>query len=295
MPSRRTLRLLLALALLPLVTACATPSGQEAEDSDTAEEGEAEDQWAEDDWEQGTWDPLEPFNRWVFAFNDRVDTYALRPAAVAYRDYVPRGVRRPIGRFLGNLREPYSAANYYLQGEVAAGTRSTARFLINTTVGVLGLFDVAGAAGLEQERTDLGLTLGRWGAPEGPYLVLPLLGPSHARATSGLAGRYLSRDYHDPLHWLEAGQGVRYTSTVLEGLDTRVDLLSLDELMAESGTDPYVFMRESYLQNRRERLGEDDWDDWDSEGGDDGWDDAEWEDSEDWEEGDDGQEDTSGD
>ena len=264
----------LLLALLPLLTACASTGDAEGTAETT---GAAEEAAWDDGWEQGTPDPLEPYNRWAFAFNDTVDTYALRPAAVAYRDYIPEGVRRPIGNALDNLREPFSAGNYYLQGKLGAGGRSTARFLLNTTVGVLGLLDVAGAAGLEQEQTDLGLTLGEWGTPGGPYLVLPLLGPSNVRDAGGLAGRYLTRDYHDPLHWADAGRATRYTVAAVDIIDTRAGLLSLDELMADSGADPYVFMRESYLQNRRERLRDDDWGDW--EGGD-------WNDSGDaWDEG----------
>ncbi len=261
----------LLLALLPLLTACAGTGTTEEGPADTTSTAD-EAAW-DDGWEQGTQDPLEPYNRWVFAFNQTVDDYALRPVAVAYRDYLPTAVRRPIGNALDNLREPFSAGNYYLQGKLGEGSRSTARFLLNTTVGVLGLFDVAGAAGLEQEQTDLGLTLGEWGTPAGPYLVLPLLGPSNIRDTTGLAGRYLTRDYHDPLHWADVESATRYGVTALNIVDTRAELLSLDELMADSGADPYIFMRESYLQNRRERLAEDEWGEWDSGS----WEDGGWE------------------
>ena len=276
--------------LLALLLGCATQpegSGGNPGDGDTAAEADAG--WDDADgwngWEEGTWDPLERYNRWVFAFNETLDSYVVRPAAVAYRDRVPRGVRRPLGSFVDNLQEPFRAGNHYLQGDPGAGTRSVTRFLINSTVGLLGLFDVAGAAGLERKDTDLGLTLGHWGAPEGPYLVLPALGPSTLRDSSGLAGEYLTRTYHRPMHWADLGRAERYSRAALTGLDTRVDLLSLDELMAETGTDPYIFMRESYLQNRRERLGEDDWDDWDDWDDGDGWDDE-------WNDGDDGDDDS---
>ena len=160
------------------------------------------------------------------------------------------------------------------------------RFAINSTIGIFGLFDVAGAFGLERERTDLGLTLGEWGTPEGPYLVVPLLGPSTLRDASGLAGQYYTRHYHAPMHWADLERPERYSTAVVTGIDARSRLLGLDEMMAETGTDPYVFMRESYLQNRREQLGEDDWDDWDD------WDDDEWNDEEEWDDEDDWDEDT---
>ncbi|MCC3751917.1 MAG: VacJ family lipoprotein [Halorhodospira halophila] len=278
----------LLLALLPLLGACASSgdSGNPNGEDEWATEDEAwdDDDWgAYDDWDQGTWDPLEGFNRRVHAFNEVADRYAIRPVAVAYRDTVPSGVRRPISNFLNNLREPFHAGNQLLQGRASAGTRSVTRFAINSTIGVLGLFDVAGAAGLERERSDLGLTLGHWGAPEGPYLVLPLLGPSTARDSSGLAAQYFSREYHSPTHWADIPSPERYTVPIIAGIDTRVALLSLDELMAETGTDSYIFMRESYLQNRRERLGEDDWGDWDDDDWENGdWDDEDWDEEEDW-------------
>ncbi|ABM61756.1 MlaA family lipoprotein [Halorhodospira halophila] len=280
---RSVLHWTLLLALFPLLGACATtdnPNDDGAEDEWAAED----DGWNEyDDWDQGTWDPLEGYNRRVHAFNDAADRYVLRPVAVAYRDNVPRGVRRPLGNFVDNLREPFHAGNYFLQGRGSDGTRSITRFAINSTIGVLGLFDVAGAAGLESKRTDLGLTLGHWGAPEGPYLVLPLLGPSNARDSSGLTVQYFSRHYHSPTHWTDIPSPERYAAPILAGIDTRVDLLALDELMAETGTDPYIFMRESYLQNRRERLGEDDWDEWDDWDDDEEWDNGDWDEDDEWE------------
>ena len=288
---RGLLHAALLLALIPLLGGCA--SSGNTEDTDETEWSDdpawdEDDGWDDyDDWDQGTWDPLEGFNRRVYAFNDVADRYAVRPVAVAYRDTVPGAVRRPIRNFLANLREPFYAGNHLLQGRGSAGTRSATRFAINSTIGVFGLFDVAGAAGLERERSDLGLTLGHWGTPEGPYLVLPLLGPSTARDSAGLLGQYYTRNYHAPLHWADIDAAERYATTTVRGIDTRVALLSLDELMAETGTDPYIFMRESYLQNRRERLGEDDWGDWDDDDWDNGdWDDEEWDEEDDWDDGD---------
>lgn len=228
----------------------------------------------QDDWDEGTADPLERYNRWVHSFNMTADEYLVRPVAVSYQEHVPEGVRGPIGNFLSNLREPFYAANYYLQGNGEQGTRSINRFFINSTLGFLGLFDVADSAGLKQESTDLGLTLGHWGVPRGPYIVLPGLGPSTLRASSGLVFRYSTSDYHSIHSWADVDHNYRYIATGLYGLTLRVDLLALDELMERSGADPYIFMRESYLQNRREKLDKEDWDDWDNgdwENG--GWDD----------------------
>lgn len=259
-----------------------------------SDEGWDDEDWEDDDWEDDwndtwdddpTWDPLESWNRRVFAFNEVADTYVIRPTAVVYQENVPRGARRSIRNFLRNLGEPLNAGTNYLRGRGEAGTRNVVRFFVNTTFGVFGLFDVAGAAGIEEDRSDFGLTFGTWGAPEGPYLVLPLLGPSTARDTTGLGAQYGSRRQHSPYHWADTGTGVRYTSIVVQGVDTRASLLSMDELIEQTGSDRYIFMRESYLQNRRERLGEDDWDQWDDD-----WDDDAWEDDEEWDDqGEDGE------
>lgn len=213
-------------------------------------------------WGEVTYDPLERYNRWVHSFNMTADEYLLRPLAVTYKERVPAGVRAPVGNFLNNLREPLNAINYYFQGAGEQGTRTLTRFFVNSTIGFLGLFDVAGAAGLERKETDLGLTLGTWGTPEGPYIVLPFLGPSTLRASSGLTIQYLTRDYHSVYSWADVEHHYRHLATGLYGLHLRADLLSLDELMEQSGADPYIFMRESYLQNRRDKLKEDEWGEW---------------------------------
>lgn len=273
---------LLALMLaVPALAAGQTPNGGD----DLSDEAWEDDDWS--DWDEGTWDPWEPWNRRVFAFNEAADRWVLKPTAEAYRDYVPGGARRSVRNFFNNLGEPFDAGTNYLRGRGEAGTRNVLRFFMNTTFGVFGLFDVASAAGLEREPSDFGLTFGTWGAPEGPYVVLPLLGPSNVRDTTGLGAQYATRRIHSPYHWADAGTAVRYTSPVIQGIDTRASLLSLDELIEQTGSDRYIFMRESYLQNRRERLGQDDddWDDWDEEwDGDEDWEDDEWDDD-DWENG----------
>lgn len=268
------------MALVLVLSGCASSADQReaaatpaAQPDNGAADGWEDDGWNGDGWDdfEGTRDPLEPMNRTVFAFNEFADTYAVRPAAVFYRDTVPAGARRSISNFLRNLGEPFNAGTNYLRGRGRAGTTNVMRFFINTTFGLFGLFDVAGAAGLDREPSDLGLTLGTWRVPEGPYLVLPLLGPSTIRDTTGLGGQYVTRQQHSPYYWTGAGTRIWVSATVAQGLTIRTELLSLDEIIEESGADRYVFMRESYLQHRREQLGEDDWDDWDD-----------WDDADDW-------------
>jgi phospholipid-binding lipoprotein MlaA len=132
-------------------------------------------------------DPLEPFNRAMYRFNYELDHYVLLPTVNAYRAVVPRPVRTGISNFFSNLTEIPSATNGLLQARPEVASRAVIRFLVNSTVGVLGLFDVAGALGVEQQREDFGQTLGWWGTPAGPFLVLPVLGPSGVRDASGLA------------------------------------------------------------------------------------------------------------
>ncbi len=263
---------LLALLLLGLA-GCATSSGG-AKDGTSAdpppEERRADGDPPEEEWGgPATPDPLEPYNRVVFAFNEVADQYILRPVAVAYRDTIPEAVRDPLRNFVENLDEPFNAANHYLQGRPGRGTHNLLRFALNSTVGALGLFDVADAAGIEGEDTDIGLTLGRWGSPAGAYLVLPFLGPSSVRDATGTGVGYATREYHSPTRWAGLEPAARYGIVALNVVQVRGELLSLDELLERTQADPYIFMRESYLQNRREKLSDDDdeWGEWEQGGG----------------------------
>ena len=130
-------------------------------------------------------DPLEPWNRKVYAFNDAVDVAVLRPVATVYRDRVPEPVRTATTHFFANIQDAWSAVNLVLQGRPADGLSDVLRFGTNTVFGVLGLFDVATPLGLERHGEDFGQTLGKWGLPQGPYFVLPFLGPSTVRDTAG--------------------------------------------------------------------------------------------------------------
>lgn len=194
-------------------------------------------------------DPLEGFNRAVFWFNDGVDTVLIRPLAVAYKAVVPAPARTGVRNVMRNLRSPLDLANQLLQGDVGGAGTVLGRFVINTTVGLGGLIDVAAENGLDYEYESLDQTLAVWGVPEGPYLVLPLLGPSSVRDAVGLSGEA----YADPVrNWAQNTDRdwIIYTRTGLVGLDTRAELLEpLDDLKRNS-LDYYAAMRSLYRQRR---------------------------------------------
>lgn len=187
-------------------------------------------------------DPWEAFNRPVFAFNDTLDTWALKPLARGYQAVTPQFLEDGIGNVFANLGEIGNFANNTLQGKFHDAGVDTARFLINTTVGVGGFFDVARHAGLPRNDEDFGQTLGVWGVPSGPYLVLPFLGPSTPRDATGRVVDSVHSFYgaidHVP---------TRNTTRAVDVVDTRADLLSAEKVI--SG-DKYLFIRNAYLQNR---------------------------------------------
>ena len=190
-------------------------------------------------------DPLERYNRHMTDFNDRVDRAALKPVAQAYSDYVPSPVRECVGNIFGNIADVPNALNNLLQGKPAAAVSDLCRVVINTTVGVLGCFDVAGKAGLEKSDEDFGQTLGRWGLGSGPYFVWPFLGPSTIRDS---AGRVVGI-YTDPLvylGWVDTRNALYATRLV----DARAHLLPAEKLL-EGALDRYQFIRDAYLQRRR--------------------------------------------
>jgi phospholipid-binding lipoprotein MlaA len=190
-------------------------------------------------------DPIEKFNRGVYKFNDVLDRHALRPVAVAYRDHTPRWLQKGVGNFFTNLFYPTTIANQLLQGKFKEGGQDVARFVINTTLGWGGIFDVAAGAQLPVHDEDSGQTLGRWGVPPGPYLMLPFLGPATLRD----APARIADDFTQPFRWYDAGNE-RWFSLGLYLTDKRASLLSLDRLVNEA-YDPYAFVRDAYLQRRR--------------------------------------------
>ena len=195
-------------------------------------------------------DPYEKFNRKIYAFNDFADRAAIRPVAVAYRKVTNQTTRRLISNFFANVESPITIANDLLQVNLPQAFRATGRFAINTTVGVLGFFDPASEMGIQASATDFGVTLAKWGVPEGPYLVLPLLGPSSGRDFPAFM---LDRYAFDPLTWYSASHDfelhAEYLPTVAYLVTLRSSAIDAEGLL-EGVYDPYVFYRDAYRQRR---------------------------------------------
>lgn len=189
-------------------------------------------------------DPFEPTNRQVYSFNVGVDRATLRPAARAYVATVPKVARTSVSNFFYNLGMPIVIVNQLLQGKPKQAGQDTLRFAMNLTLGIGGLFDPAADANLPRHDEDFGQTLGLWGVPPGPYLMLPLLGPSHLRdLPSIVVDRFLQ-----PFFWYDYGNA-RWISLGLSLLDTRARLLPLDETLGRA-YDPYAFVRDAFTQRR---------------------------------------------
>ncbi|MBS0368803.1 MAG: VacJ family lipoprotein [Proteobacteria bacterium] len=193
-------------------------------------------------------DPLEPMNRATFQFNEKADKYVMRPVAEVY-DQAPLPLKTGVANFFGNIADVWIGVNNLLQGKFVDGLSDGGRFLLNSTVGLLGVFDVASEIGLEKHDEDLGQTLGYWGVGDGPYLVLPLLGPSNVRDGVSLIG-----DFHfDPLMQLE-DVGARNSLTGLRFVSKRAALLGADTAAEEAALDKYGYMRSFYMQYRRNQI-----------------------------------------
>jgi phospholipid-binding lipoprotein MlaA len=190
-------------------------------------------------------DPLEPLNRGIAAFNDALDAAVLRPVAQVYDRYTPEVVRMIVGNVLSNFLDPWIAVNNFLQGKPAEGFSDVGRFLLNSTFGFFGFGDPASDIGLVKHREDFGQTLGVWGVPQGPFLVLPLFGPSTVRDTVGFGvdayGALVSRIDNVPLRNSLAGT---------QFVETRARLLPADRLLQDA-LDRYLLVRDGYLQRRR--------------------------------------------
>lgn len=195
-------------------------------------------------------DPFESFNRSVFQFNEVVDRTVLRPVATTYEDVVPGLVRRGVRNFFNNLRDAWSFVNNTLQLKPAEASDSILRFGVNSVMGLGGLLDVAGEMHIPRNTEDFGQTIGYWGVPPGPYLVLPLLGPSTVRDTAALPVDYLG----DPLFYADPS-GLRYSLAALRIVDTRANLLRTTQLLSEVALDKYSFVRDAHLQFRRAAVG----------------------------------------
>jgi phospholipid-binding lipoprotein MlaA len=189
-------------------------------------------------------DPWEGFNRASFKFNDALDRAILKPAAKGYKKVTPRVVRTGIGNFLSNLDTLGTIVNDVLQGKMRQAGNDSGRFLLNTTVGLGGLFDPASAVGLDRNDEDFGQTLGKWGVRSGPYLMLPFLGPSTVRDT----GARLVDQFTYPVNYLE-DDSTRYIVRAVDLLELRAGLLDLDAQL-ERSYDRYAFVRNAWLQRR---------------------------------------------
>ncbi|HEY6135239.1 MAG TPA: VacJ family lipoprotein [Rubrivivax sp.] len=190
-------------------------------------------------------DPWEGMNRSIFAFNDAFDRGLLRPVAEGYEEYVPSPIRTGIGNVFSNVSDGWSSVNQLLQGKFLLSAEMGSRFLINTTLGIYGLFDWASEMRIERNREDFGQTLGYWGVGTGPYFVIPFVGPSTVRDTAGFAvdreisvgNIFTSRKY---FNWL----------TALELVEVRADFLPASKLVDQIALDKYSFLRDGFLARR---------------------------------------------
>lgn len=191
-------------------------------------------------------DPWEPFNRSIFTFNEVLDGNVIRPVARGYNRVTPEPVNEGVTNFFSNIAEPGNILNSLLQGKGEAALISTGRFIFNTTFGLLGLVDVASHMELPEQDEDIGQTFGYWGMETGPFLMLPVLGPSTVRDTAGMGIEYGVPDLMDPIETRR-----RYGLYALYGLDTRASLLRYEERITG---DRYTFIRNTYLQRREYKI-----------------------------------------
>jgi phospholipid-binding lipoprotein MlaA len=223
------------VALSLMLAGCATTSQPGAEDE-----------------QYSAHDPLEPVNRGIFAFNLVADDYVIRPVAQAYRDYVPEPIRTGIHNFLTNLRSPVIMFNDALQGEGKLAGDTFGRFWLNTFLGLGGIMDVGTKAGIPFHDADFGQTFGVWGAPAGPYLVLPILGPSDVRDGIGL----VADSYADPWNgWMRSkgddyGYYVIAGRAVVSGIDLRARNIDFLDRIRSTSLDYYATLRSLYQQHR---------------------------------------------
>ncbi len=194
-------------------------------------------------------DPLESLNRGVYDFNDSLDTALVKPIATVYRDVTPGWFRSGVGNFFNNIEDVWSTVNNVLQGRGEYAVDSAKRVAVNTTVGLLGTFDIASKMDIDKHPTNFGLTLGRWGIGPGPYVVLPLLGPTTLR---GIAG--LPVDRQGNLITYVDDEGTRTGATALNLINLRATYLQAGDVVDGAALDKYSFIREAYLQRQRNKV-----------------------------------------
>jgi len=197
----------------------------------------------------GNPDPWEGMNRKTFAFNEKLDTAVLKPVATTYKKVVPEFAREGVNNFFDNLEDIGTSLNNVLQGKPGQGLSDAGRFLVNTTLGVFGLWDVATPMGLEKHYEDFGQTLGVWCVQSGPYLVLPLLGPSTARDAPAkiVDPSWYYSNYVDP-------QSVYWGLWATEKVRTRANLLDAGSILDQAALDKYSFVRDAWMQRRQSQV-----------------------------------------
>jgi phospholipid-binding lipoprotein MlaA len=191
-------------------------------------------------------DPLEKFNRAMYGFNEGLDRHALKPAAHAYVKVIPHPVRTGVGNFFSNLGTVNVIINDLLQAKWRQGLDDTGRLAFNSTIGVAGILDPATKWGLPAHENGLGTTLGKWGVRPGPYLVIPVLGPSTVRDATNIPMAIVT----DPIFWFNPEWYVTIPLAALDAVDQRSRIDFLVRFRSETALDPYVFTRDAYLQYR---------------------------------------------
>ncbi|WP_422566542.1 MlaA family lipoprotein [Ideonella sp.] len=238
-------------ATLWLLSASAAAQSQEplaSQEPSSAEQLEAEDDAATraEALSRNAIDPYEKLNRKVFKFNEALDAKVLEPVASAYKRVLPSPVRTGVDNVLGNLGDVWSIVNHLLQGKIAGSARMTLRVASNTLLGLAGIWDPATEMGLERESEDFGQTLGRWGVPAGPYVVLPIIGPSSARDAAAAPLNLM----FGPSYVAETFSGGMLITSV-QVVAARAGLLSASQLLDEIALDKYSFLRDAYLSRRQ--------------------------------------------
>jgi phospholipid-binding lipoprotein MlaA len=194
-------------------------------------------------------DPFEKFNRAMFSFNDTVDRVALKPTATFYKNVTPSFVQTGVGNFFGNLSDLWSSVNNFAQLKGQDGMNDFTRFAVNSTFGLVGVLDIATPAGMHKHNEDLGQTLGYWGVPSGPYLMLPILGPSTVRDAAALPGDFWGDPWThvNDIPWRNGG-------ILLRAVDQRAAVLDASNLLEDAALDRYEFIRDGYLQRRNSKV-----------------------------------------
>lgn len=191
-------------------------------------------------------DPIEGFNRAMFAFNEGLDAAIIKPVATGYEAVLPSPVRTGVTNFFGNIEDVFIGVNNLLQGKLPQAVSDLGRVVINSTIGILGLIDIASEAGLEKHDEDFGQTFGRWGVGNGAYVVVPVFGPRTVRDTVGLVLDVAT----DPVAQ-HRPRRTRDVALVLRAINDRANLLPADKVVEEAALDKYSYMRDAYLQRRR--------------------------------------------